>query len=99
MKLNNDFMLGDRVVLIEEQADNDILHIGTVGTVCNTDRTRYVGVVWDDYIDGHSCSGHCEKGHGWYVRRSEIELCNTNDDINEDDIASNDDILMLIGCG
>lgn len=101
MRLTNNFMLGERVVLIKEREDNDLLHIGAVGTVCDIDDsdTGEVGVAWDEDIGGHLCNGHCAKGYGWYVRRSEIELYSANDDINEDDIASNDDILTLIGCG
>ena len=100
MRLTNNFMLGERVVLIKERADNDMLYIGAVGTVCDTDdRISDIGIEWDDDIGGHMCNGNCANGHGWYVGRSQIELYGTNEDINEDDIASNDDILMLIGCG
>ena len=99
MRLTNNFMLGERVVLIKEREDNDLLYIGAVGTVCDIDDTGEVGVAWDDDIGGHLCNGNCAKGYGWYVRRSEIELYSANDDINEGDIARNDDILMLIGCG
>ena len=99
MRLTNNFMLGERVVLIKERTDNDLLYIGAVGTVCDTDDNIEIGIAWDDNVGGHACDGHCEKDHGWYVKRSDIELYSANDDINEDDIASNSDILMLLGCG
>ena len=99
MRLTNDFVLGERVVLIKERADNDMLYIGAVGTVCDIDdRISDIGIEWDDDIVGYMCDGHCARGHGWYVSRSQIELYSANDDINEDDIASNSDILMLLGC-
>lgn len=69
-----EFHVGDRVVLIKPDRDNNqSLYVGATGTVCVVDRR--VGVEWDEQIvEGHSCSDHCEYGHGWFVDKDYLSL-------------------------
>lgn len=72
------FQIGDRVRCVNEcPDDNDGIHIGDTGTVCDIDEVGRlsVGVSWDHEISlGHTCKGGCAHGHGWYVNESDIEL-------------------------
>lgn len=72
--------VGDRVVsVVDHPDDNEYIVSGMAGYVCilrkesETITEGHVGVCWDEYVDGHSCRGSCESGHGWIVREEEIE--------------------------
>lgn len=46
-----------------------------------------IGVRWDKNVQGHSCGGHCEFGHGWNVWPRDLVLIDEEDtdcDIDED---------------
>ena len=66
------YHVGDRVKLSMKISDNPMLTIGSLGTVCISG-DWVIGVYWDENINGHSCGGHCEMGHGWNVFEDEIE--------------------------
>ena len=77
------FQIGDRVCCINEfPDDNEEIHIGDTGTVCDIDEDDRlsVGVSWDHEIMlGHACKGNCNQGHGWYVNESDVELISDAD--------------------
>ena len=55
--------IGDRVVYINEK---DFPKFGKTGTVV-TSTSRFngmFGVVFDEYVGGHSLGGICQKGYG-----------------------------------
>ena len=93
-------------------SENPELMIGSTGTVCFIDecykREReetgfddIIGVEWDsefrDRNNSSSCKGHCDESRGWYVYQDEIKLVVEDDEINEDDLASYDDLIAFIG--
>lgn len=73
MKGTRQFKVGDRVRLLEK-ADST-LPVGSEGTVCAIDEGEEpsVGVAFDDFTEGHGCSGNCEYGRGWYVAPEALE--------------------------
>lgn len=60
------FQVGDRVVAIKTYGP---VEIGDTGTYVHTHKHfPKHGVRWDKKGPRkHSCSDHCEKGHGWYM--------------------------------
>ena len=52
--------------------------------VCDIDEDGMIGVDWEFNVGGHSCSGHCQNGYGWYVATREIKLSDADVDIDED---------------
>lgn len=70
------FFIGDRVIaIIDNPDDNENIISGDAGTVCEVIiNAKRVGVFWDKRVGGHSCNGHCEHGHGWWVDESAISL-------------------------
>ena len=100
--------------LRDDLSYNPELQIGASGIVCHIDSCTpreydetgfddIIGVEWDlpfhdrDYC--LSCEDHCDERHGWYVFPDEIELITDDDiEIDESDLASNDDLLILFGC-
>ena len=79
------FQIGDLVVAAKNypQRNNSILS-GAIGVVCDISEDM-IGVDWESDVDrGHSCDGHCQHGHGWYVDADEIELYDVGQDIDED---------------
>ena len=74
------FKVGDRVKCIRNTWSIPILN--EYGTVCNIIEDFFgsyvVGINFDKYIDGHSCSGHCKDGYGWNLEPSEIKLVEEN---------------------
>ena len=75
MNANDIYRLGSRVICLREHASgNDYLHEGMAGTVVELPMIGLnVGVQWDDYVNGHDCSGgNAEYGYGWYVSCDDI---------------------------
>lgn len=70
------FDVGDRVVCVRDYPDdNPSIVVGDAGEVCYILDEETIGVRWDNKVrGGHACDGHCEAGHGWYVKDYEIEL-------------------------
>lgn len=80
------FRVGDCVEAVKDHiSDSRSILKGDIGTVCCADDID-VGVEWEKKIDaGHSCSGHCKYGYGWYVYPREIILHeDETEDIDED---------------
>ena len=84
-----DFNIGDRVVCVVDRSfgNPDIL-VGVCGTVCDLDEDGFIGVAFDHEIHiGHSCSGQCENGHGWYLRPNALSIVDDSEfDVQEDAI-------------
>lgn len=60
--------------------DNKDLTIGCIGTIKDMDeewdRINFA-VEWEPLIEnGHTCSGTCMKGHGWWVNAKSLEEIN-----------------------
>lgn len=71
------FSIGDRVMaVIDCPADNDSIHAGDTGTICEeTSNDEWVGVCWDNPITaGHSCNGRCGFGLGWRVPECTLDF-------------------------
>lgn len=65
------FNTGDRV---RDKYSNEM------GTFLAKDRFGLACVRWDEFRGSrHNCGGLCERGHGWNVFFSEIELCEADD--------------------
>ena len=98
------FKKGDRVVLIENDPDdNEDLYIGSAGTVmtindgdCDPEDELWVGVWWDDEIErGHTLSDNsCPDGYGWNVPQSILKL---EPEIDESLIAGEAELFAFIG--
>lgn len=75
-----EFKKGDRVVCIHNPRDNCRL-LNKVGTVVST--TSYsVGVAFDEDVAGHTLSGKCVTGHGWYLEPHMVNLLDTKPTFN-----------------
>lgn len=66
------FREGDRVVAIH--AFDDFIRKGLTGTVTQISESYNYGVVWDEFMDGHTLGGTCEDGFGWWVVEDDIAL-------------------------
>lgn len=73
--------IGDRVCCVTDAPEgNELIRVGMCGTIVHISyetpgKVFYCGVRWDSDVDGHSCSGYCEDGHGWNVRPEAISPC------------------------
>ena len=64
------FKVGDRVIVNGSQLIREFNTIKGVIVHLSTGHPKY-GVEFDDWKDGHECSGHCKKiGSGFYVNYS-----------------------------
>lgn len=82
------FRVGDFVVAIHDYPDgNKNLKSGMTGEVVNLNGGHPpIGVRWDEYIEGHTCDGHCLTGFGWCVNPEDICLVeNTVGDISPEE--------------
>lgn len=70
------FNIGDRVKAdINNPSGNMKIRVGDHGTVRDiSDTGSIIGVEWDNDVDGHTCRGACEHGHGWQMYYNEISL-------------------------
>lgn len=65
------FQYGDRVRCVHDDMNECVVgKIGTIIEVCK----NTVGVEFDECIHGHSMSGRCRQGCGWYLTHKEVEL-------------------------
>ena len=96
--MGQEFHVGDRVRLIQDYPDgNGHLIIGATGTIMHIDSRSSIGVCWDEDIGGHDLNGFCERPYGWWVTGENIEVVyEDGPDVPDDDIASVDDIILLI---
>ena len=67
------FKVGDRVKCINNGGWRKNLS-GKYGTIKVKHADLSCGVEFDEYICGHSCSGHAKNGHGWNCEESMLEL-------------------------
>lgn len=65
------FKYGDRVRCVHDDMNECV--VGKIGTVVEV-RTGTVGVAFDECIRGHSMSGRCRQGCGWYLANKDVEL-------------------------
>lgn len=81
--MNNEykFCKGDRVyALWDNPSGNRSIHAGYTGTIVDVypyegGPEDSIGVRWDEEImEGHTCDGSCDTGHGWYVRANALEF-------------------------
>lgn len=78
------FEVGDRVRCIRDSPDGNYnIKIGDLGTVCVADSS--IGVRWDHNVGGGNCRGTCERGFGWYVFSSDIELYEEGEPVDIDE--------------
>lgn len=68
------FQVGDRVECIRPDPANNLITIGMTGTVCQRGGAAFIGVGWDEDVEGHDCNGRCEFGHGWNIPADRIRL-------------------------
>lgn len=73
----NEFRVGDEV-LFTYHPKYDIGHgtepDGLTGVVCDLGPHGNIGVSFYEMVYGHTCSGYCDDGHGWYVMPESITL-------------------------
>ena len=87
------FQVGDRVYCKRAHVDGVLLK-DRYGTVCHIHPYGIpnIGVKWDERVDmGHTCSGNCAHGYGFYVREDNIELVFACDD--DSDFEMDGDLL------
>lgn len=60
------FKVGDRVVL-KKSVELNRVPLGTTGTVCVIFSDNWIGVSWDNFDNGHSCSATLPNKSGWNV--------------------------------
>lgn len=65
------FKVGDRVKCVRA-TDGKTKTVGKYGVVKTVG--YYIGVEFDEDIDGHDCSGTCKKFHGWGCLPDTLEL-------------------------
>lgn len=70
------FHKGDRVVcVVDSPGGNKMLRAGHSGTIiASAESVGKYGVKWDSNINGHTLSGRCESGYGWWVSGESISL-------------------------
>ena len=97
------FKVGDRVVLLgvgSRFCGNAHMTPGIKGTVAivynQSDPKSFVGVEWDNPVDGHDCNGACEKYKGWDVYPYMIQICE-NDDSDYEISTENETLELLFG--
>ena len=66
--MSHEYKVGDRVISLygpERFAK---------ATVCYADEPNYcgIGIAFDEPIGAHNCDGHCEEGHGYWVRALDL---------------------------
>lgn len=92
-----EFQIGDRVGVLPEHGPVGNANVSPddlYGTICMLHPNgRDFGVEFDSFIDGHSCRGACEKGHGWFIGPQYL--------FHETDLSSipPEAILEVLSCG
>ena len=78
------FRVGDRV--IAKYGIDDMIPKGETGVVSLCDDPS-IGVVWDEFVGGHTLGGFCENGCGWWVLEDDIALLEEAESDIESDIS------------
>lgn len=87
-----EFQIGDYV----EVTANYIMRnrrIGERGFVCDFSKSGWVGINFDNPVGQHTCHGHCEMMHGYYVDPAYVIFA----DENNNDAPMEVDVNALIG--
>jgi hypothetical protein len=66
------FKVGDRVRVVSDTEHWGYKFIGETGAICVIGSN--CGINFDKNLDGHSCNGNCETGHGFYLPFADIKL-------------------------
>lgn len=68
--MSHGYKVGDRVISLCGP------ELFAKATVCCVDESRpmclEIGIAYDEPIGVHNCGGHCEEGHGYWVRASDL---------------------------
>ena len=78
------FKIGDCVMKVND-AGSDGFRVGDIGTICYVPKkseSDTVGVRGDRYTGGHTCSGACEDGYGWWVDPENLVFVVADEDDN-----------------
>jgi len=79
------FKLDDKVICIESC---HCIKVGMTGIICDYQSfNEMIGVAWDDFYEGHSCSGTCNNNKGYYVYDYVIKLNDCNEKTKNVDIS------------
>lgn len=91
----NRLSIGDRVITVGEHGFEDNENtIGVPGTIRSISSDGWVGVEFDEYIDGHSLAGLAKDGYGYGGYSSQLRLLRENQDVEI--VITIDDIFGLI---
>lgn len=91
----NMLSIGDRVITVGEHGFEDNENtIGVPGTIRSISNGGWVGVEFDEYIEGHSLNGLAKDGHGFGGFGSQLRLLRENQDVEI--VIAFDDIFGLI---
>lgn len=64
------FKIGDRVTGVGTFQGISVDDL--TGTIVDDCSGEY-GIYWDINVGGHSCTGMCPDGHGWYVPHGQVK--------------------------
>lgn len=91
----NMLSIGDRVITVGEHGFEDNENtIGVPGTIRSISNGGWVGVEFDEYIEGHSLNGLAKDGYGFGGFGSQLRLLRENQDVEI--VIAFDDIFGLI---
>lgn len=91
----NRLSIGDRVITVGEHGfEENENTIGVPGTIRSISNGGWVGVEFDEYIEGHSLSGLAKDGYGYGGYSSQLRLLRENQDVEI--VIAFDDIFGLI---
>ncbi len=65
-----EFKVGDRVKVTK---DYDAAETGMIGTIVSIPKFGHPGIEFDEFMEGHDCSGASKSSHGQWVPVSHLE--------------------------
>ena len=78
----NRLSIGDRVITVGEYGFEDNENtIGVPGTIRSISNGSWVGVEFDEYIEGHSLQGLAKDGYGYGGYSSQLRLWRESQDV------------------
>lgn len=78
----------------DELNDNEYIRVGSIGTIIEDCEDGTYGVVFDRYINGHTCDGKCSSNYGWYFPKYCVDVVDENEIVSD---TLNDALVELIG--
>lgn len=91
----NELRIGDRVITVGVYGFEDNENtIGVPGTIRSISKGGWVGVEFDEYVEGHSLQGLAKDGYGYGGCSSQLRLLCENQDVEI--VITIDDIFGLI---